>query len=126
MSSDTELVNSADAAYEAIRTLNHGTYRTIPAPLAYSLLGNLAGAGHGLAQLLGQINTGLSKSLTEYDVYDRNRDPAESVDMTAEALDSAAELAAQLGELLSTAQGAINLQGYNLPTDQVGHRDTEE
>ena len=36
-----ELVRHADDAYEAIRALNHRTWRAIPAPLAYGLLGNL-------------------------------------------------------------------------------------
>jgi hypothetical protein len=64
--------------------------------------------------------------LTDYDVYDRNRDPAESVQMAAEALASAAQLAAKVGALLSAAQSAINLQGYNPPPDRAGQGDAEE
>ena len=111
--SDGDLVQHADDAYEAIRALNHGTYRTLPAPLVYDLLGNLNTVGYGLAQLLGQISTGLTRSLAEYDVYDRNRDPTESVTLANDAMRTAAQLAHELGALLAAAQTAINSQGYN-------------
>jgi hypothetical protein len=111
--SDDDLVQHADDAYEAIRALNHGTYRTLPAPLVYDLLGNLNNVGYGLAQLLGQISVGLAQSLTEYDVYARNRDPAESVAVANDAMRSAAMLAHDIGALLAAAQTAINSQGYN-------------
>jgi hypothetical protein len=111
---DQMLVQHADDAYEAIRALNHGTYRAIPAPLAYSVLGNLQGMGFGLAQLARQLASGLRASLTEYDVYDNNRDPQTSVAMAAEALRQAAEHATRTAELLAAAQLAINAQGYHL------------
>jgi hypothetical protein len=119
MSSEA-LIQHADDAYEAIRRLNHGTYRSIPASLAYDLLGNLNLVGYGLEQLLGQISAGLSESLTEYDVYDRNRDPAESVALANQAMREAAHHAHELGELLSAAQLAINLQGYTDHSHDVG------
>ncbi|WP_020393448.1 hypothetical protein [Kribbella catacumbae] len=115
--SDDPLVQHADDAYEAVRALNHGTFRTIPAPLAYSLLGNLNNVGYGISQLTEQIATGLEGSLTEYDVYDNNRDPAESVATAASLLRSAAVHAKEIGRLLSEAQTAINLQGYNIKGD---------
>lgn len=111
--SDEDLVRHADDAYEAIRALNHGTYRTLPAPVVYDLLGNLNNVGHGLAQLLGQISTGLTRSLAEYDVYDHNREPAESVALANDAMRTAAQHAHELGALLAAAQTAINSQGYN-------------
>jgi hypothetical protein len=110
-----ELVRHADAAYEAIRALNHRTWRAIPAPLVYGLLGNLNNLGYGLEQLLLQLSHGLARSLTEYDVYDHNRDPAESVRAANKALWTAARHAHELGVLLSTAQTAINQQGYTPP-----------
>jgi hypothetical protein len=113
----SELVEHADAAYEAIRALNHRTWRAIPAPLAYGLLGSLNNLGYGLEQLLLQLSHGLARSLTEYDVYDNNRDPAESVRTANKALWIAARHAHEIGVLLSTAQTAINQQGYNLPDD---------
>ncbi len=116
--SDEELVQHADDAYEAIRALNHGTWRTLPAPLVYDLLGNLRGAGYGLEQLARQLATGLRRSLTEYDVYDHNRDPEASVDLAEHALREAASAANRLGELLSAAQMAINAQGYNISPDE--------
>jgi len=111
--SDEDLVQHADDAYEAIRALNHGTYRTLPAPLVYALLGNLNNVGYGLEQLLGQLSTGLTRSLTDYDVYDRNREPGESVALANDAMRQAAQYARLIGQLLSQAQTAINLQGYN-------------
>ena len=112
-----DLVQHADDAYEAIRALNHRTWRAIPAPLAYGLLGNLNNLGYGLEQLLRQLSDGLTRSLTEYDVYDNNRDPAASVAVASEAMRTAARHAHELGVLLSTAQTAINQQGYRLPND---------
>lgn len=112
---DELLVRHADDAYEAVRALNHGTYRAIPAPLAYSVLGNLQAMGFGLVQLTGQLAGGLKESLSRYDVYDNNRDPKASVAMAAEALRQAAHHATLTAELLAAAQLAINAQGYNLP-----------
>ncbi len=113
------LVQHADEAAEAIRLLNHGAYRSIPAPLAYDLLGRLARLGFGLAQLAEQISAGLSRSLTDYDVYDLNRDPAASVAIAAEALIAASNRAQRLGYHLDEAQAAIHLQGYNLRSGEV-------
>jgi hypothetical protein len=112
-----DLVQYADDAYEAIRALNHRTWRAIPAPLAYGLLGNLNNLGYGLEQLFLQLSHGLARSLTEYDVYDHNRDPAESVRVANKAMWTAARYAHEIGVLLSTAQTAINQQGYNPPDD---------
>ena len=111
--SDEDLVQHADDAYEAIRALNHGTYRTLPAPLVYELLGNLNNVGYGLEQLLGQMSTGLTRSLAGYDVYDGSREPGESVALANDAMRTAARLAHDIGALLAAAQTAINLQGYN-------------
>jgi hypothetical protein len=117
MSDHHELVQHADDAYEAIRALNHRTWRAIPAPLAYDLVGNLNNLGYGLEQLLRQISDGLTRSLIEYDVYDNNRDPAESVAVANEAMRTAARHAHEIGVLLSTAQSAINQQGYHVCDD---------
>jgi hypothetical protein len=121
-----ELVQHADGAHEAIRALNHRTWRAIPAPLAYGLLGTLNNLGHGLDQLLRQLSDGLTRSLTEYDVYDNHRDPAESVAVATMAMRTAARHAHELGVVLSTAQTAINQQGYNPPDDaDVSDRNDE-
>src|SRR5262245_52843969 len=123
---DHVLVQHADDACEAIRALNHRTWRAIPAPLAYGLLGNLNNLGYGLEQLLLQLSHGLARSLTEYDVYDNNRDPAESVRTANKAMWTAARHAHEIGVLLSTAHTAINQQGYNLPDESdVSDRNDE-
>jgi hypothetical protein len=123
-----ELVQHADDAYEAIRALNHRIGRPIPAPVAYGLLGSLNNLGYGLEHLLLQLSFGLTRSLTEYDVYDNNRDPAESVAVACKALWNAARHAHEIGVLLSTAQTAINQQGYNPPDDseESDHDEGEE
>ena len=117
MSEETPaVVQEADAIYESVRAINHLTIfnAVIPAPTMYKVLGNLKGAsGPMLAQALGQLATGLEKSLDEYDVYeDDSRDPAESVATAAEHMRAAAALAEQMGEHLSKAQNAIAGQGY--------------
>jgi hypothetical protein len=118
MSEDTPaVVQHADTAHEAIRSINHLTRGTVPAPLAYSILGNLKNVGHLLPQALGQIGAGLERSLTEYDVYDRDREPAESVALAQDYLEQAATKAAEMGQLLEKAQSAINSQGYTTADD---------
>lgn len=111
-------VRASEKASETVRALNHATrYRTIPAPLAYAMFGELAQLGYRLAQLLDQIGAGLETSLTEYDVYDHNRDPAESVAMARAALAVARGHAWGIGEQVEAAQAAISLQGYHLADD---------
>lgn len=120
--SDERLVKYADDAYEAIRALNHGTYRTIPAPLAYSLLGNLRSLGAALSQLADQIDAGLRSSLTTYDVYDNDRDPAASVELAGLDLTRAASQANDMAWRFGHAQQAIAAQGYHLPDDEEDQR----
>ena len=116
------VVQHADDAYEAIRAINHLTYQSIPAPLAYAILGNLKNVGHLLPQALTQIGSGLQRSLDEYDVYeDDGADPAESVALAVEYLTAAGERAAEVGRLLEAAQTAINRQGYHV--DHPDHTD---
>lgn len=104
----------ADVAYEAIRAMNHitNTADGIPAPVAYSVLGNLTGVAGMLPQLLEQLASGLERSLTEFDVYDHKREPAESVAAAQEALRTGRALASQLSDALSRAQVEINSQGW--------------
>ncbi len=117
---DNHLVKYADNAYEAIRALNHQTYRPIPAPLAYSLLGNLRSLGAALSQLADQIDAGLRSSLTTYDVYDDTRDPAASVEMAGEALKNAGAHANDMAWRFGIAQEAIAMQGYRDHSDDAG------
>ena len=118
-----DLTQHADDVYEAIRAMNHATIaagpgHSLPAPVVYQLLGNLNNAGYGLAQLLHQLEAALAASLTDYHVYDRNRDPSESLAIVGQALRAAAHHAHELGDLLAAAQTAINLQGHD------GHKTT--
>lgn len=108
---------AAEAAYEAIRSINHETIFVtggIPAPVIYRVLGELKTAGgYGLNQALDQLARGLERSLDNYDVVeDDGRDPGESVLEATEALGRAADLASQIGRLLDQAQSAIARQGY--------------
>jgi hypothetical protein len=108
------IVQDADDAYEAIRSINHRTGSgALPAPLVYDVLGNLKGVGHLLPHALQQLASGLGRSLDEYDVYDgEGRDPVQSVATAVDHLTRAAQLAGELGRELDHAQEAINMQGY--------------
>lgn len=117
MTDRTSVELDAQAAYEAIRSINHTTIFIgdgIPAPVVYRVLGFLQSAGgHGLAQALGQIARGLERSLATYDVYeDDGRDPVDSVAHAVNALTDAARLLQRIGPLLDVAQAAISRQGY--------------
>ncbi|TCO45539.1 hypothetical protein EV646_108162 [Kribbella antiqua] len=109
------MIKSANDAYEAIRTLNHATLTaTVPAPVAYALLGSLRQLEHAVARLATQLSSGLRRSLTEYDVYDDTRDPAQSVAMAAAALAETATHADRTAECAAAAQLAITWQGFRL------------
>lgn len=109
-----EVIQKADDAYEAIRTINHLTSTQVhPAPTVYSILGNLKGVGHMLPQACTQLARSLGRSLDEYDVYeDDGRDPVQSVAIATDHLTRAAQLATELGIELEKAQSAISRQGY--------------
>ncbi|TDO35885.1 hypothetical protein EV643_121160 [Kribbella sp. VKM Ac-2527] len=111
--STADMARAGDAAYEAIRSLNHETIsRTVPAPVAYDVLGSLQQVGFALDQLTRQLGAGLVRSLTTYDVYDDKGDPAASVALAVDALLLAGQHARRVGECLATAQSAISGQGH--------------
>lgn len=119
------VVVDAEAAYEAIRSINHRTIWLadgLPAPAVYWVLAELKSAlGYGAQQALGQLATGLGESLKHYDVYeDGGRDPSLSVRDASAALKAAADLAGQIGALLDAAQSAIAGQGYRSASERVG------
>lgn len=112
------IVREADDVYESVRAINHATIdaHSIPAPVVYDFLGNIkTAAGHGISQALGQVATGLLRSLDTHDVYDDNGDPAENAAAAAALMHEAADLATQIGTLLEEAQSRISRQGYNAP-----------
>lgn len=118
------VVVDAEAAYEAIRSINHRTIwlsEGLPAPAVYWVLAELKSAlGYGAQQALEQLGRGLDQSLRHYDVYeDDGRDPAASVQAAGAALRAAAELAGQIGPLLDAAQSAIAGQGYRSLSERV-------
>jgi hypothetical protein len=115
--SDHAAVAHAEAAYEAVRALNHATVFTrdgLPEPVVYRVLGFLQDAGgEGLAQALGQVSRALERSLSTYQVYeDDGADPAGSVAAAVAAISEAMVLARRVGRLLDGAQAAISRQGY--------------
>jgi hypothetical protein len=128
MTTTDDLVQHTDNVHESIRALNHITIdtRSLPAPVVYQMLGNLNNAGYGLAQLLGQLSNNLIRSLADYDVYDNAGDPTEAVGAASAAMRQAADLARQIGTLLSSAQSAINQQGYNTPDQAAQLEDDDE
>lgn len=105
----------ADVAHEAVRAMNHITNSAaaVPAPVAYSVLGNVAGLAQMLPQLFEQLANGLQHSLDVFDVYDRKGDPRLSVIAAGEQLQAARLHAQRMAECLEAAQIAINSQGYN-------------
>ena len=110
-----EVVQCADDAYEAVRSINHLTHGDypLPAPLVYSILGNLKMLGNSLPQACQQLAAGLGLSLDTHVVYeDDGRDPVQSVATATDHLTRAAQLAEQLGTELANAQSAISKQGY--------------
>ena len=118
------VVVDAEAAYEAIRSLNHRTICLsdgLPAPVVYWVLAELKSAlGYGAQQALGQLARGLAASLDHYDVCeDDGRDPRVSVDAAVSALEAAAQLVAEVGPLLDVAQSAMAGQGYRTLPEQV-------
>ena len=119
------VVVDAEAAYEAIRSINHRTIWLsdgLPAPAVYWVLAELKSAlGYGAQQALEQVGRGLVQSLDHYEVYeDDGRDPSRSVEAAAAALQAAADLAGQIGALLDAAQGAIANQGHRSLSERVG------
>lgn len=112
----------SDVAYEAIRAMNHITSSPgeegIPAPVVYTVLGNMTGATQMLPQLFRQLADGLERSLDHFDVYDHNGDPRLSALAAGTHLQNAVTHAQRMAEELSSAQTAINSQGYNLPDDE--------
>lgn len=118
------VVVDAEAAYEAIRSINHRTIWLsdgLPAPVVYWVLAELKFAlGYAAQQSLGQLARGLVVSLDHYEVYeDDGRDPASSVQTAVAALEGAAQLVAQIGPLLDAAQSAIAGQGYRTLSERV-------
>ncbi len=76
---DGEHAGWPEVAYEAIRAINHLTLGgAMPAPLVYSILGNLKGVGHMLPQGLDQLGRGLEASLSAYDVTESDPGPIRS------------------------------------------------
>lgn len=119
------VVVDAEAAYEAIRSINHRTIwpsDRLPAPAVYWVLAELKSAlGYGAQQALEQLGRGLAQSLDHYEVYeDDGRDPSASIEAAGAALRAAADLAGQIGVLLDAAQLAIARQGYRPLSERVG------
>lgn len=119
------VVVDAEAAYEAIRSINHRTIwlsNGLPAPAVYRVLAELKSAlGYGAQQALEQLGRGLAQSLDHYEVYeDDGRDRSASVEAAGAALKAAADFAGQIGALLDAAQLAIAGQGYRSLSERVG------
>ena len=108
----------SDAA-DNIRTFTHQT-RTgqlpdgcMPAPDVYRVLGSAAELAYSLPQALTQLSEALRRSLAVFDIYDRDREPADSIAIASHALSAAADAFTQAAQHLSDAQAAIAYQGVN-------------
>lgn len=111
------IIDDADDAYDAILAICHRMPASTPGPTVYRMLGNLKHAGgFYLEQALTGLGDGLVRALHTHDVYeDDDSDPAVSVAKARERMQRAAQLARQIGELLSEAQADLNRQGYRAP-----------
>lgn len=118
------VVVDAEAAYEAIRSINHRTIWLsdgLPAPAVYWVLAELKSAlGYSAQQTLAQLGRGLAQSLDHDEVYeDDGRDPSASVEAASAALQAAADLAGQIGVLLEGAQLAIARQRHRSLSERI-------
>jgi hypothetical protein len=102
-----------------LRTFIHQTRteqlpdRCITPPDAYSILGSAAELADAMPQALAQLGDALRRSLTLFDVYDRDRQPADSIAIATQALSAAADAFGAAAQHLSDAQAAIAYQGVN-------------
>lgn len=105
----------ANELYDRTRDLSvEVILRAVPAPELYHILGNLKWSGGCfLQELLARLSQGLEESMSTYDVYDNDRDPATSIAMARDHLDQAAALAATIAHHLEKAQSAIASQGHH-------------
>jgi hypothetical protein len=119
--------DDANDVYNAMRAITSNLEVIHPAPTVYSILGNLKlASGDMLERVLDVLGDGLSESLIRYDVYeDDGSDPAASVAEAKQHMARAADLARQIYGELSSAQSALNSQGYRTPGD-VGYRKPED
>jgi hypothetical protein len=116
--SDASVTNVLDDAYQSIRSFTrHTRGRSIAAPEAYRVLGEAAAIAAIFPQALNQVGEGLRSALREYDVYDQDRAPAESVDMAQSELAAAADAFQRAYAHLNAAQAVISLQGVNTGAD---------
>ena len=119
------VVVDAEAAYEAIRSINHRTIwfsDGLPAPAVYWVLAEIKLAlGYSAQRALEQLGRGLAQSLDHYEMYeDDGRDPSASVEAAGAALQAAADLAGQIGVLLDAAQLASARQGHRSLSERFG------
>ena len=109
-------------AAEAIRAINHLTSRStpIPAPVLYTILGELERVGARLPQTCQQLSEGLQLSLEQHAPHeDDGGDPRERVILARSHLARAAEAAETLGEALGAAQAAIAHQALRDPDERA-------
>jgi hypothetical protein len=131
MSTDEErtITDDANDAYDIVKNMCHSLPVNAPAPLVYSVLGNLKlASGYMMRDLLAGMVSGMSRSLIDFDNYvwgDDDASPAEAIAKANAHLETAIRLAAQLGDELSSAQAEISMVGYRTPGD-VGYRKPEE
>ena len=77
-------------------------------------MGAAAELAYSLPQALTQLTEALRRSLTVFDIYDHDREPADSIAIATHALSATAPDAfTQAAQHLSDAQAAIAYQGIN-------------
>lgn len=118
MTNNDALIEYASSIDDSARFMCHVLINrsAVPAPLLYDLAGHLGSAMYRLAEVADHLSRGIKASPDEFVLYDRNRDPLESIAAAAAAMTNAASSLRATGECVSKAQSAVNLQGY---TDSV-------
>jgi hypothetical protein len=104
----------ADAAQELARTANGVQESVMPAPVAYSLLGDIKVTAACLRDVAEFLPRGLAASLGVLTVYDRGGDPRHQVDAAAVELCTIVDALAQIVGAADMAQAVIAYQGYEV------------
>jgi len=83
-----------------------------PGPLVYDLAGFAGTTFDEFTKMFAILATGLEKSLHDYEVYDDNRHPTETVNMAAFGLGQAIGHIKEASAAIGRVQAAVNGQSY--------------
>lgn len=119
-------VTTSDAAQEFARAANGTSGHVMPAPMVYSLLGDIKLTLWRLREVTSYLPRGVAASLTDprLAVYDRDlytgdpRNPEAQAQVAAEHLAAASRALHRAAEHAEAAQVALNSQGFEWRTPE--------